>query len=237
MINLNTDIIYLQQFRIEEQTSRAEVSEKQQGEKPKTESPATVAEISKQALSDINSIISKEDSLIIETQLAQKAYNYLSDMRLQLNVLRDGLKDTDLTNDVQILEMFDNKSNDIIDHILKTMRNHDFSAYVDTSFMNIVLNGLDSLKTLKLSDDNYFVNIENIVSSILTKEEKYKKLTNELNSQTLENAKDFDNLVNNQNSIVNSADIKECILNDSAETLWSVTHNLTPEAVLRLLHG
>ena len=237
MINLNADIISLQQSRVEEQASKTEALGKQPEAKPNAESPATVAEISKQALSDINSIISKEDSLIIKTQLAQKAYNYLSDMRLQLNVLRDGLKDSELTNDIQILEMFDNKSNEIIDDVIKTMRNQDFSAYIDTSFMNNILNGLDSLKTLKLSDDNYFVNIENIVSSILTKEEKYKKLTNELNSQTLENAKDFDNLVNNQNSIVNSADIKECILNDSAETLWSVTHNLTPEAVLRLLHG
>ena len=237
MINLNTDVISLQQLRVEEQASKVEISVKQQDEKPKAESPATLAEISKQALSDINSIISKEDSLTAETQLAEKAYNYLSNMRLQLGVLKDGLKDFELTNDVQILEMFDNKSNEIIDNIIKTMRNQSLSAYVDTSFMGAILNGLDSLKTLKLSDDNYFINIENIVSSILTKEEKYKKLTNELNSQTLENAKDFDNLVNNQNSIVNSTDIKERILNDSAETLWSVTHNLTPEAVLRLLHG
>ncbi len=247
MISLDTDTLAIQQLALEQISAQVQPdsvvrnvkSEKEAGSEKEKTTQATVADITKGALSEINSIITAEDSLVAKTRLAEQAYNYLADIRLQIGALREGLNDSELTNDITTLDLFDAKSNEIIDNVVNTMRKLDFSSCVDIDFTNIILDGLNSLKGLNIKDEDYLLNLDSLMANVARKENEYYNLENKLNSDTINNAKNYDKLVDTQNSpsTNSSSELRERIVKNASETLASVTYGITPEAVLRLLQG
>ena len=199
---------------------------------------ATITEISKQALADINKVISKEDLIVTELNNTNEIFNSLSTVRKQLENLIQDLKNTNKYDNIEILKELDKKTNDIIIDIEKLLKKEEKNGLVDFNYTNIFLNGLTSIRKLDISDDNYLTNLENIMSLVINKENSYKNLTNENLNKTTLVSKEYDSLLKtSERTQDNSSNkLQKGIVLNINETLKSVTNGLTTDVVLRLLN-
>lgn len=232
-IQIDTNNIQNQQLSNEITTKKSVA----QNQKAADTDFATKIEISKQALAEINNLISKEDSIITNLNKTNEIYEKLSSTRALLSEIYYNLKNTDIFNDIDILKELDEKTNNIIIDIEKLLKKEEKNGLIDFNYTNIFLNGLTSIRKLDISDDNYLTNLENIMSLVINKENSYKNLLNEKLKDSNQVNKEYDALITPQKVQDKTSDkLQQEIILDINNTSNAVTKGLTPETVLRLLN-
>lgn len=232
-IQIDTNNIQNQQLSNEITTKKSVA----QNQKAADTDFATKIEISKQALAEINNLISKEDSIITNLNKTNEIYENLSSTRALLSEIYYNLKNTDIFNDIDILKELDERTNNIIIDIEKLLKKEEKNGLIDFNYTNIFLNGLTSIRKLDISDDNYLTNLENVMSLVINKENSYKNLLNEKLKDSNQVNKEYDALITPQKVQDKTSDkLQQEIILDIHNTSNAVTKGLTPETVLRLLN-
>ena len=232
-IQIDTNNIQNQQLSNEITTKKSVA----QNQKAADTDFATKIEISKQALAEINNLISKEDSIITNLNKTNEIYENLSSTRALLSEIYYNLKNTDIFNDIDILKELDERTNNIIIDIEKLLKKEEKNGLIDFNYTNIFLNGLTSIRKLDISDDNYLTNLENVMSLVINKENSYKNLLNEKLKDSNQVNKEYDALIPPQKVQDKTSDkLQQEIILDIHNTSNAVTKGLTPETVLRLLN-
>ena len=237
MININTDIIKIQQLDSSLLCKTQKEVPVTDAQIEKTETKSVELKLSQEAMNQINSLITKEDSLIIKFNKAQTIYEQLSDIRLKLKDLLDIIKDPEMRFDKEDFDLMESMSNSLIESTIKIVRNNDDMNIIDPKLMNVYINGLSSIGSLNYLDNDYLSKLESIDTNVKAQENEYLKATETLYSKLIENQKKFETLIKEKTTISDSKNIDKQIIENAQETLKSSTANISREAVLRLLQG
>lgn len=186
--------------------------------------------ISHQALNQVSEILSKDETLAQKIFKSQAIVDSLSDARTKIRDLLQILNDPEMSFDDETLNQMDIMSNSLIDSVIKSVKNNDDMNIIDSNLINIYMDGLKSIKNLDLTDTNFLTKIQAIENNIKLQEVEYSKATGALYS-------DYVKVQNVDDSGKKSKEISENIVKKANETLASVTANISPEAVVRLLKG
>lgn len=237
MINLNSDITNILQIDSSNVISKNENSNlsnvAEQNQKEIDE--ATTVSISEQALSQINNLMSKENTIAIKMTKSQIICDSLADIRLKLQDLRKILNDPEMNYDISLLKQVDSLSNSLIESVIKTVKDNDDMNIVDSNIINVYMNGLQSIKQLDFIDDNFFTKLQSIENNVKTQEKEYFSATESLYQEYMDITKKYEETVDI--TINDFKDIDKQIIKTAEETLAFTSANLTPEVVYRLLQG
>ena len=240
--NINSYQIQLDMIEVQNQQQSKEIlasNLKSQESKVAENTAATKAEISKQVLADINKIISKEDVLINNLNKNNEIYKNLSSIRTQIAEIIDDLKNTSKYDDLEILQELNERSNNLIVSIENALKNEKNNGLIDFNYTNIFLQGLSAIKDLDITDNNYLSNLENLMASVLKRENSYKNILKEKENQASAIYKEYDALAYTPTTLQeeSSSKLQRAIILEVNQTLRSVSSGLTPEVVLRLLQN
>lgn len=202
-----------------------------------SESEAINLDISVLTKSEINKAIAQEDILAQKINSANKIYDSLSEVREEIAMLLKELKNSDINHTVESLEELDSKSNKLIDKVINIVKTNDSIGIVNSDYLNIFFDGLNSLKNFNIKDDNYFTKLESLLTSVRKQENDYYKTIDNLYQQSVDNSYKFENLANNSVKNSSSKELQDKIINNSFETLYYASSKITQEQVLRLLTG
>ena len=240
MINLNTEIVDLNRLSIENQSQNKSVYEKNISSTDSAltkEEFATYSNISKIALSKVSEIISKEDISIEEFNNAKKAYDYITDIRAQLKDYMQSIKNPEANLDVEELKELDKKSNELIQNILNIMSNKNFNSVIDSGFTSFILEGLTSIKSLNITNDNYYGNLRNILNTTIQKQIEYLNKKDKSYSDLMNISNKFNNLVSDYINSDNSTQLQAKIVSNPTKTLEYISESISPDIVIRLLQA
>ena len=123
-----------------------------------------------------------------------KTYESLVDIRLSLAQLMETLSKTDYS-DFSNLESLDEESNQLIDKIVNIMNTQPSTSVIDNNFTNIFLESLNSLKNLKMQDDEYLYKLKDIILQTQSKENSYWQLKEKLCADLLQNSENIETMV------------------------------------------
>jgi len=246
LINLNTDLASLQQIAISNKNiENAKVLGENhtkiiQATKPNDSenSSATKVEVSENATSSIDDAIAQEELLSQKINFATNIHDTLGSVRSEISSILSDLQNPDVEYCIEDLEKLDNAANDLIEKILFSLRQNNASCLVSTDYLGIYINGLNSLKNLKISDIDFTTKFETLKENVKKEQDVYNNITEKLyanlsqNAATIENSQKFSTSQN-----TNSESIQKNIITNIEETLKSTCSKLTPETVARLLQG
>ncbi len=241
MLNLNSDVInvsYLELLNASEKNHNNKIETKETSANIKNETEEGVnVKLSEQVLSQINEIMSEEDSTSLKLQKAQIIYDSLSNIRLKLQDLVQLLHDPEMNFDVNVLEKMDSMSNSLIESVIDTVKNNDDMNIVNPDLLNIYFSGLNSIKQLNLADNDFLTKIQMIDSNVKAQENEYFKATESLYEKYTEITNKYEKLADEKNFKETDKTIDKQIIENSEQTLASTTANISPETVMRLLMG
>lgn len=192
------------------------------------------ADISGVVNSEINNLISEEDITVNKLNVAKNIYDKLTAVRSEIATIIESLNDSDKEYNLESLKELDNKSNIMIENVISII-NQDKVGILGSNHLNNFISGMNFLKTLKIDDKNYILKIKEFMSSVSSKQNYYFDFSNAMNKRIEELNKKYEELLANKNN-QNNTDIQTEIIKDSDSTLQSVTKNITPENVMRLLN-
>lgn len=195
---------------------------------------AVNAEISNSVNSEINNIISEEDTTINKLNIAKSIYNKLGQIRLEIADIIDVLHNPEQEHTIESLTELDNTSNILIEKVIGVIQ-EDNVGILGSNHLKNFISGMNFLKTLKLDDKDYIFKVKEFMSSVSSKQNYYFDYSKLMNSKIEELNKKYEELVANKNN-KNSKEVQSDIVKNSNSTLASVTKNLTPENVMRLLN-
>lgn len=237
MINLNTDVTNIQQLESTQFSENQRAILKPVPRFNAAEEQAARLDVSNQAFGEVTEIMSKEDELSLKASKAQVISETLSDVRLKLRDLMQVLHDPEKSFDANSLGQMDSMSNSLIDTVIRTVRDNDNMNIVDPDLLNVYMGGLKSIKNLDVLDKDFYTKLQSIESNVTAQERAYLKATEDLYSEMTNIQKKYEELVNQKQPIQSQESIEKQIIKFSGETLASVTANISPESVIRLLQG
>lgn len=245
MINFNADISNVQQLEFLKQAVNGQLKVQKATKSTEEVSEATKVDVSNLVTNPINQTISVEDVAVKNLSTARTIYDALADIRLQLADMMKALKDPDVEHTVESLEEMDVKSNTLIEKAINVVKDNDKTGLVDNNYLNIFMNGLTSLKELKITNDDYLTKIFGVMDKVIQEQDAYYKVSQDLYSNISTITKNYEQMANKNiqtkqqttDSTVNSSQLQKQIVNNIGETLKSVTGGLSAETVMRLLQG
>lgn len=245
MINFNADISNVQQLEFLKQAVSGQFKVQKATKTTEENSEATTVDVSKLVTNPINQTISVEDATVTNLNTARTIYDALAEIRLQLADMMKALKDPEAQHTVESLEEMDTQSNTLIEKAINVVKNNDKTGLVDSNYLNIFMNGLTSLKDLKITNDDYFTKIYGVMNTVIQEQDAYYKAGENLYSNLSTITKSYEQMTNknSQNKTqsteltTNSSQLQKQIVNNIGETLKSVTGGLSAETVMRLLQG
>lgn len=237
MINLNTDItklLQLESLNVSVRNNNSETSKITTSKQEKESEEATKVSISEQASSQIDEITSEEDILSLKINKAQTIYDTLTDIRLKLKDLMQLIKDPEMKFDKESLKQIDSMSNSLIENTISVIRKNDDMNIVNPNFLNIYISGLQSIKELSLTDNDFLTKIQSIQDNVKTQQQEYLKASDSLVSNYINLAERYENLVNKKIAVDNK-NLDKQIIATAKETVKSTVEKISPDTVLRLI--
>lgn len=162
-----------------------------------------------------------------------KTYESLVDIRLSLAQLMETLSKTDYS-DFSNLESLDEESNQLIDKIINIMNSQSSTSVIDYNFTNIFLESLNSLKNLKIQDDEYLYKLKDIILQTQSKENSYWQLREKLCADLLQNSENINKNVHTSGLVNSKKIVNDILLNNKSMIDFTMTA-LSPDIVLGLI--
>lgn len=235
MINFNYDITQNLQADLVKQvvsTQRGVTNPIKSRQKTSTDD-AVNTDISNSVNSEINNIISEEDLSVNKLNIAKSIYDKLSKIRLEIADIIDFLHNPEEKQTIESLTELDAISNQLIERAIGVIQ-EDNVGILGANHLNNFISGMNFLKTLKIDEKNYISKIDEFMNGVSSKQNYYFDFSELMKNKIEESNKKYEDLIGNKNNS-NSNEIQNDIIKNSTSTLESVTKNLTPENVMRLL--